>query len=127
MKKKVLIVDDEQAIRDAISFCLLANDYNVMLAEHGEAALEAVERCDSLGSDLEMIILDVDMPIMSGGEFLAQADQLGLKHPVILMSGSGKKLEDLRHTSGLVQEILPKPFSEHSLLEKVRAITGGNG
>lgn len=125
MKKKVLIVDDEQGIRDAISFCLLANDFNVMLAEHGEAALEAVERCSSLGSDLEMILLDIDMPVMSGQEFLAQAARIGLKHPVILMSGCAKKLEDLRACSGLVKGVLPKPFTESVLLEKVRYIAGG--
>lgn len=126
MKKKVLIVDDEQGVRDAISFCLLANDYNVMLAADGAAALEAVERCVSLGNELEMIILDVDMPVMNGGEFLEMAQERGHQHPVILMSGCGNSLEKLRSFSPMVQFVLPKPFNEQTLLEKVRSIAGGN-
>lgn len=123
MRKKVLIVDDEVGIRDAISFCLLANGYNVILAEDGAAALCEIERCDGLGNDLEMIILDVDMPVMSGVEFLEQAKRRGISKPVLLMSGSGRVLEEAGEDP-LVAQVLAKPFSETALLEKVGRIAG---
>lgn len=123
MRKKVLIVDDEQAVRDSISFCLLANNYNVMLAENGAAAVEAVERCASLGNDLAVILLDIEMPVMTGEEFLARASELGWQHRVILMSGSGSKLAQLQ--SPLIAGTLAKPFTEHGLLEKIGSIARG--
>lgn len=124
MKKKVLIVDDESAIRDAISFCLLANDFNVALAADGVAALNIIERYKSMGNDLEVVLLDLDMPIMTGSEFLLQANKQGFARPVILMSGSGRALEELQKISPMVAGILCKPFTESCLLEKVRMITG---
>lgn len=123
MRKKVLIVDDEIGIRDAISFCLLANGYNVILAGDGAAALSEIERCDGLGNDLEMIILDLDMPVMSGIEFLEHAKRRGISKPILLMSGSGRVLEETAEDP-LVAQILPKPFSESALLEKVGQIAG---
>ena len=52
MKKRVLIVDDESAIREALSFCLLANDYNVIIAPDGKSALSQIEHCRSEGKEV---------------------------------------------------------------------------
>lgn len=125
MKKRVLIVDDESAIREAVSFCLLANDYNVMLAPDGRSALSQIEHCRSEGKDVSAILLDMDMPVMSGEEFLHNACALGIGHPVILMSGSDKELARLVREHPLVVGYLSKPFTEEHLLEKISFIGGG--
>ncbi len=117
-----MVIEDERATRDSISFFLAAQGYNVVTAMHGKDALDEIERCEDIGGFISLIILDLRMPVMSGEEFLNRAKKLNLQIPVIVMSGC---IEDFCLESDTILKpaaILTKPFKEQQLIETVRDI-----
>ena len=63
-EKRILIVDDDESIRDMIEIVLAAEGYAVRTAPHGAAALEAVGECAP-----RLILLDMRMPVLDGWGF----------------------------------------------------------
>jgi len=116
--KPVLVVDDHEDTRSFLRVMLEDEGIGVVEAEHGKAALELlVSR-----PDLEpcLIVLDLEMPVMSGWEFLAIArtypDLADI--PVVVTSGSEAKSEALDH--GAVVDYLAKPVDLRRLLDTVK-------
>ena len=64
-KNRVLIVEDDRDIREELTSLLEENDYCVLVADHGEHALEVMRA----GNRPDAIILDLMMPVMDGWEF----------------------------------------------------------
>lgn len=119
MRKKVMLVEDERATRDSVSFLLLANGYNVITGTNGLEALEMLRECEDMCKDINLIILDIRMPVMSGTEFLQHATEFNKLPPVVVMSGC---LDDYDlNKLGSVQPtaILPKPFKESMFLQTI--------
>ncbi len=113
----ILVVDDMEDLNDTITLVLRLEGYQVVTASNGMQALDAVSR-----GDHSLILLDIDMPIMNGFEFLAAYDRLLKPHsPVIIVSGEA----DI-WTLGLpsfVVDVLPKPFTITQLLQIVGKFT----
>jgi CheY-like chemotaxis protein len=118
--KRILIVDDMQYLRDVQ--VLLLNDAGYKATALGNAR-EALDRLPELAPDL--ILLDVSMPGMDGRQFLSRlrATPRWERLPVILTTG--RSADDMARESGC--DILPKPFSEVALLERVRSLIGDGG
>lgn len=102
---KVLIVDDDETIRDAL-YELLSEDYLCQTAETAEKAFARLE-VDSY----DVVLTDISMPGLSGLELLGQVRQRFPTTPVIIISGIG----DQEHAQGLIKlgafDFLLKPFS----------------
>ena len=81
---KVLIVDDERAIRNSLGEILSDEGYAVDKAEDGAAALGMLEK-----DKYDVIFCDIKMPNMDGLEFLDKATGLGVESPVVMISGHG--------------------------------------
>ena len=81
---KILIVDDEQAIRKALREILEYESFEVAEAEDGPAAIKACEK-----ESFDMIFSDIKMPRMDGMELLTQLKELGVEAPVVMMTGHG--------------------------------------
>lgn len=112
---RILIADDDPAIRNACRGILTRAGYVTQAAEDGLAALELVQAGDL---PFHLVITDVVMPRMSG---VALLDALSLSHPslpVLLMSGYS--LEELR-ARGIDApcSVLAKPFTAEALLAEV--------
>ena len=82
---RVLVVDDDAAIRDTLRDLLDAEGYDVALACHGLEALESLRR-----QRADVVILDLRMPVMTGDELLAQldADPDLCRIPVLILSAN---------------------------------------
>ena len=106
----ILVVDDNDELRDSTTLVLRMEGYRVVTAYNGLVALDTVSRADYC-----LILLDIAMPVMNGYEFLkAYQQQLRPHTPVILVSA---ERDILTHVLPLfVVEVLPKPFSIHQLL-----------
>lgn len=95
--KKILIIDDDESIRESLTDVLSMEGYEVVLAEHGLEALNLLE--DSRSEQLPgMIILDMMMPVMDGITFLknfgaSMFEKCG-KIPVIVASANSHLAED---------------------------------
>lgn len=107
----ILIVDDNESLRDALSTILTLEGYQVATADNGRLALDTVYKADYC-----LILLDIDMPIMNGFEFLkAYARQLRPHTPVIILSGAENLVDHV--FPSFVMEVLPKPFEVGRLVQ----------
>jgi two-component system OmpR family response regulator len=113
----VLVVDDEPGVRDLLSDALKIAGYEIETAANG---IEAFERLHRRRADL--CIVDVNMPLMDGFEFLEKLRQNDTFTPVLLLSArdsSDDVAQGLRYGA---DDYVRKPFSLEELLLRVRAI-----
>jgi CheY-like chemotaxis protein len=113
MRKRILVVDDD-SMNLVRTKMILGQDYVVLVAESGIAALEKlkVEKVD-------MVLLDIDMPGMNGIETFEQMKDLELDIPVIFLTASGLE-EDVVSAIRLgAVNYLKKPFRPKELLRRV--------
>lgn len=80
----ILLVDDDQAVRDTLSDILLSAGYAVEQAEDGARALSLIEQ-----SEYDLIVLDVFMPEIDGIELIRTLDKRDTHPPLITISGGG--------------------------------------
>jgi len=113
-KKYVLIVDDEQDIRDVLTLLVESLGYIALTAENGE---EAVNMVRTYSSQISLVITDIRMPKMSGAQLV---EYLKGFPPTILMSGFSdvdvKKIINNGHAKCFIK----KPFRPDELLNLVR-------
>jgi CheY-like chemotaxis protein len=109
---KVLVVEDDLAIRESLEQILEFEGYHPILAENGERAVEILET----GEIPCLILLDLMMPVMSGWEFLkVQQENRALSTiPVVIVSAAGEKAKQTTANG-----FLSKPIDVEQLLEIV--------
>jgi two-component system, cell cycle sensor histidine kinase and response regulator CckA len=112
----VLLVDDEPAVRAALARLLRRAGYEVLEATHGAEALTVWHEHES---DVQVVVSDVRMPVMSGPEFIRHLRASGSRIPVVLMSGFAQSdlTSALARSGELDSEVLSKPF-EASVLRR---------
>ncbi len=114
----VLVIEDDADIRDFIELVLADDGYTVTLAEHGAAALDVLAQARRLP---DLIVLDLQMPIMDGRAFRAaqQQDAALADIPVIVVTAS----YDVAATATLqAAAYLKKPFTSEQLLPLLRQL-----
>lgn len=115
--ERVLVVEDELAVRELTSVMLQRLGYAVVTAEDGEAALRALER-----PGIDLMLTDVDLPGgMSGIELARRAQERSSTLAVLLMSGHPDKALALTRDEGNQHALIPKPFESAELAKMVRA------
>jgi DNA-binding response OmpR family regulator len=113
---RVLVVDDEAAIRDIVRRYLTAEGFEVAEAADGR---EALDRLGSLEPDL--VVLDVLMPGMDGLEVLRRV-RAGSDVYVILLTAKAEEVDKLVGLAVGADDYLTKPFSPRELVARVRAV-----
>lgn len=120
MLKKVLVVDDSALIHQM--YRLVLNRYNCTIADamNGQEALDIL----AVQGDIELILLDINMPVMNGVQFLEKAAPLGIvkRIPVIVISTEGKEDDTIRGLKLGARGYLKKPFHPaglHEMIEKI--------
>jgi len=119
MSKKVLIIDDSSLMRQMVSFTLREASFEVLEAENGQQALQKVD-----GQSFDLIITDLNMPVMDGITFIRKARELAaVRYTPILMltteSQAGKKAEG--KAAGATGWIV-KPFDPPRLLAVISKV-----
>ena len=118
-KKKILVVDDDEALRDAYQFAL-ADDYEVVLAVDG---VDGVAKFDSGNPD--MIFLDLRMPRLDGIGVLKHIRNANLRVPIYIVTAFAKEYMDelaKARDAGLVFEVASKPLNATQILSIARSI-----
>lgn len=105
---RVLVVDDEAALRDGLVDALSAEGWDVEAAPNGQVALELLQQ-----RPVDVAVIDLMMPIMDGAEFRARvrASEAFARLPIVLLSAT-----DRPWAPGPGEAILPKPFHLDDLL-----------
>ena len=112
----VHIIDDDASLRDALGSLFRSVGLGAMAHDSVRSFLDA-PRPDVPGC----LLLDVRMPGMSGLDFQAQLQALGISLPVIIMTGHGDIPMSVRAMKAGALDFLPKPFREQDLLDAVSA------
>lgn len=117
----VLVVDDEEIVRNLLRAALMRAGYDVLLAANGAEALSVFSR---KASRISLVILDLVMPVMSGEEALPHLLTMKPGVPVIVSSGQDEE-ECMRNLhEPRVAGFLQKPYRPASLTAKVREVLG---
>lgn len=118
MDRRILIVDDSPTLRKVLSFYLEKRGYGCAEAVNGRSALELLAR-----EHFDLVILDMNMPVMSGSEVLATLREHSDDAPPILIL-SGDKEEETRARSLAMgaQYYMTKPFRPPAVVAMIERI-----
>jgi CheY-like chemotaxis protein len=114
---RILLVDDDESIRDFISQALADEGYEVATAAQGAAALEMVDHATP-----HLILLDLRMPVLDGWGFLeAYRGKPGPHAPVVALTASHDKTASTLPPG--ISAFIAKPFDLYELLDLVDRLT----
>ena len=117
--KRVLVAEDESAIREFIIINLRRNGYEVVEAADGAQAIEKYDKC---GGDIDVAILDIMMPYVDGLEVCRQLRTRNRNLGIIMLTA---KTQEMDKVSGLMMgadDYVTKPFSPSELMARVDAL-----
>jgi DNA-binding response OmpR family regulator len=114
---RILVVEDERRIAQAIKEGLEQESYAVDVEYNGEDGLNA-----GLAEEYDLIMLDVMMPIMNGYEVCRELRNNGKKMPILMLTAKDQDKDIVEGLDVGADDYLPKPFSFAVLLARIRAL-----
>jgi two-component system, OmpR family, response regulator MprA len=115
---KILVVDDERAVRESLRRALELEGYEIELADDGGAALAALED----GDDPDAMILDVLMPGVDGLEVARRVRRGGSRLPILMLTARVEVGDRVAGLDAGADDYVTKPFALEELLARVRAL-----
>lgn len=113
----VLVVDDDDAIREALERALRLEGFSVETAPGGRAALEAVARRPPAA-----VVLDVTMPDLNGRTVCARLRADGIRTPILILSARDEVDDRIAGLQAGADDYLVKPFAVEELIARLRAL-----
>jgi CheY-like chemotaxis protein len=117
--EQILVVEDEHLVLNLVTHILKDAGYSVLTALSGDEALQITRQ---QAGQIDLLLTDIIMPGMSGGELVGQIMSLQPEMRVLYMSGYTKYTVVKHGTLESVDSFIWKPFSPESLLQKVREV-----
>jgi two-component system response regulator MprA len=114
---RILVVDDERAVRDALERALRLEGYEVDTAPDGQEALVSLAR-----RSVDAIVLDVLMPVVDGLETCRTLRRQGDKTPVLMLTARHEVSDRVAGLDAGADDYLVKPFALEELLARLRAL-----
>ncbi len=116
-KSKILVVDDEDALRTVLSIGLTSEGYNVSTASDGHEAISGLQK-----ETFDLVVLDIKMPRMNGFEVLKFIKE---KHPttkVVVATGSGDLKDAIESKKLGAEGFVGKPYDLVDLLTTIERV-----
>ncbi|MCI9122143.1 MAG: response regulator [Oscillibacter sp.] len=114
MKKKRILVVDDDSMNLARTKIILSKDYDILLAESGLGALAMLKV-----ETVDLVLLDIDMPELNGMETFQRMKEFAAHIPVIFLTASGLEEDVVRAIELGAVNYLKKPFRPQELLKRV--------
>jgi two-component system response regulator MprA len=114
----ILVVDDDQAVRDALRRALTMQGYSVEVAADGQEALTALAN----GSAVDLLIVDVLMPFVDGIEVTRRLRTEGSTVPILMLTARDQVSDRVAGLEAGADDYLVKPFALEELVARVRAL-----
>jgi len=121
-KKHILVVDDEQNMLLAIRFILEVANYKVTTAENGQEALDKILKAKNNCSEIELLILDIQIPCLTGLELIDELNRLKIDIPILVITGYGNQELFRELIRKGCNYYLDKPFDDEQLIQRVAMI-----
>jgi DNA-binding response OmpR family regulator len=116
-RRRILVVEDDRTLRTTLAFNLTREGYEVQTAVDGEQALGTAR-----GGNLDLILLDIMLPGMSGVEVLRVLRRERIATPVIILSAKGDEIDRVVGLQVGADDYVAKPFSRPELLARIEAV-----
>jgi PAS domain S-box-containing protein len=117
--RHILVVDDEPFVRSFVKSALPAKDYTVYIAEDGSQAIELFTAHQDV---IEIVLLDLSMPEMSGEEVFTQLKSIRPTVPIVLSSGYAEADIEDRLGSYQASAYLHKPYRSEDLIDMIQSV-----
>ncbi|WP_329054985.1 response regulator transcription factor [Amycolatopsis sp. NBC_01488] len=114
---RILVVDDDRAVRESLRRSLEFNGYQVELASDGAQALEAI-----IANRPDAMVLDVMMPRLDGLEVARRLRSTGDDLPILVLTARDTVSDRVSGLDAGADDYLPKPFALEELLARLRAL-----
>ncbi len=121
-EQRILVVDDQQDIRDMTALVLSGAGYRVDTVDSGESALSTLEQ-----DRFDLVLLDINMPEMDGWETLRliRCDEELTGLPVVMFSVKGEIRDKIESRQEGAVDFVTKPFIVDDLIERVGKVLAG--
>lgn len=113
---RILIVEDEVHLAEALSQILRKNHYSVDIAHDGQSGLD-----NALSGIYDLLLLDIMLPEMDGIELLRTLREQGVQTPVIMLTAKGETDDKIAGLDCGADDYIAKPFVTGELLARIRA------
>lgn len=113
----VLVIDDDEGLRDTIGLMLETEGFRPALADNGKTGLQ-----QALSSRPDLVLVDLRMPGLSGIEVCKQIRAAGMKTPLIVLSAVGDEMDKVLLLEMGADDYVVKPFGTRELLARIRAL-----
>jgi two-component system, cell cycle response regulator CtrA len=113
----ILLVEDDSAVSHSIALMLRSDAFAVEITDLGEDAIELAKY-----SDYDLILLDLNLPDLSGYEVLRLLRVARVNTPVLILSGLGATADKVKGLAFGADDYLTKPFHKDELLARVQAV-----
>ena len=114
---RILVVEDDQGVRESLQVVLQVQNYEVVGVERGEDAINAL-----LNSDIDLVVLDVNLPGIDGIETCRRVRIHGFNGPILMLTARQEVADKVSGLDAGADGYLPKPFALDELLARIRAL-----
>jgi DNA-binding response OmpR family regulator len=115
--KRVLVVEDDAAIRSGLEEVLEAEHYQVLTAANGTQALNLGKK-----ENLDVIILDLGLPDINGEDVCQQLRDAGVPTPILMLTSKSQEMDKVMGLEKGADDYMTKPFSVRELIARLRAL-----
>ncbi len=123
---RVLIVEDEELIRETIALALTEEGYEVLVAEDGRSVLELTLKSEpgseAEATQLDLVILDLMLPYINGLDLCRLIRHEGNSVPILMLSAKGSETDRVVGLEVGADDYLTKPFGMRELIARCRAL-----
>ena len=125
--RRVLVVDDDEGVRTAVTWALEADGFEVVAVDNGLTAMEVIQ-----SSTLSLVVLDLSLPGLGGLDILrrlrSDEQREGRRHlPIIVLSGRDSETDRIVGLDFGADDYLVKPFSPGELAARARSVLRRSG
>lgn len=121
---RILVVEDEELIREMLSVALEEEGYEVITAIDGRAAVEQLKNCESNSgeSSFDLVVLDLMLPQINGLDICRIIRHQGNSVPILMLSAKGSETDRVLGLEVGADDYLTKPFSMREMVARCRAL-----
>jgi two-component system phosphate regulon response regulator PhoB len=119
---RILVVEDEELIRDMIVLAMEAEGYAIATAADGRTALALLQAEPALGDPFDLVILDLMLPQINGLDICRLLRHQGNPLPILILSAKGSETDRVLGLEVGADDYLTKPFSMRELIARCRAL-----
>ena len=118
----ILVIDDDESLRDTIAMLLEQEGFRVVVAADGKAGLD-----QALIAKPDLILVDLRLPVISGVDVCKRLRSSGVATPLIVLSAVGDELDKVLLLEIGADDYVVKPFGTRELLARIRAVLRRSG